>query len=214
MFGRKRSEIAAQWLSRIGQAQALAGDDLSPTVMAMHALTFPSTLHHTIRTSALGQVLVVGHLGGLVEVWLGDDATSHLQLLANRYAGAQWEGGNAEFHQWADAVVQMAQGVQGIPQPPVQVLQGTAFQYRVWRALRSIAPGQTWTYAQLAQSISQPLAVRAVASACAANPVAVVVPCHRVVRSDGGLGGYRWGLQRKRQLLANEAAMAVHHRSG
>ena len=88
-------------------------------------------------------------------------------------------------------------------------VQGTAFQQRVWQALRSIPAGQTVSYTQLAQRIGQPSASRAVASACAANPVAVAIPCHRVVRTDGSLSGYRWGVERKRALLLREASQGV-----
>ena len=84
-------------------------------------------------------------------------------------------------------------------------IRGTAFQQRVWRALQAIPPGQTASYAQIAQSLGSPQSVRAVAGACAANALAVAIPCHRVVRSDGGLSGYRWGVARKRALLAREA---------
>ena len=91
---------------------------------------------------------------------------------------------------------------------PLDTEQGTAFQRKVWKALRGIPPGQTRTYTEVAHAIGQPKAVRAVASACAANPLAVLVPCHRVLRSDGGWGGYRWGLARKQQLLQLEGAMA------
>jgi AraC family transcriptional regulator of adaptative response/methylated-DNA-[protein]-cysteine methyltransferase len=87
-------------------------------------------------------------------------------------------------------------------------LQGTAFQWRVWHALLAIPPGETRTYQQLAKSLGRPRAVRAVASACAANRVAVVVPCHRVIRTDGSLGGYRWGLPRKERLLEAERSLA------
>jgi AraC family transcriptional regulator of adaptative response/methylated-DNA-[protein]-cysteine methyltransferase len=86
----------------------------------------------------------------------------------------------------------------------------TAFQHRVWDALRQIPPGETRSYSEVAQSIGEPHAARAVGYACATNPVAVVVPCHRVIRSDGGLGGYRWGTDRKEALLAQEAASAAH----
>jgi AraC family transcriptional regulator of adaptative response/methylated-DNA-[protein]-cysteine methyltransferase len=85
-------------------------------------------------------------------------------------------------------------------------LQGTPFQKRVWQALREIGPGYTTSYAGIAAQIGAPRAVRAVAQACAANPVAVAIPCHRVLRSDGGISGYRWGIDRKRALLAREAA--------
>ena len=85
-------------------------------------------------------------------------------------------------------------------------IQGTAFQQRVWQALQAIPPGTTVSYAEIAQQIDRPKAVRAVATACAANTLAVVIPCHRVVRSDGALSGYRWGIERKRALLEREAA--------
>jgi AraC family transcriptional regulator of adaptative response/methylated-DNA-[protein]-cysteine methyltransferase len=87
-------------------------------------------------------------------------------------------------------------------------VQATAFQWKVWRALQRIPEGETRAYADVARAIGKPEAVRAVARACAANPVALVVPCHRVVRSDGGLGGYRWGVERKKQLLARENTRA------
>ena len=96
----------------------------------------------------------------------------------------------------------------GVSMLPLDTEQGTAFQRKVWKALRGIPPGQTRTYTEVAHAIGQPKAVRAVASACAANPLAVLVPCHRVLRSDGGWGGYRWGLARKQQLLQLEGAMA------
>jgi AraC family transcriptional regulator, regulatory protein of adaptative response / methylated-DNA-[protein]-cysteine methyltransferase len=89
-------------------------------------------------------------------------------------------------------------------------VRGTAFQQRVWLALRAIPPGQTATYSSIARKIGSPQSVRAVAGACAANPIAVAIPCHRVVRHDGGLSGYRWGVERKRELLARESGQRGH----
>jgi AraC family transcriptional regulator, regulatory protein of adaptative response / methylated-DNA-[protein]-cysteine methyltransferase len=89
-------------------------------------------------------------------------------------------------------------------------VRGTAFQQRVWLALRAIPPGQTATYSSIARKIGSPQSVRAVAGACAANPIAVAIPCHRVVRHDGGLSGYRWGVERKRELLARESDQRGH----
>ena len=127
-------------------------------------------------------------------------------LVAQRYPQAQLETGGTPLHHWSDEVlVALAHPAQA-HSLPLDVVGGTDFQRRVWAALQRIPGGQTCTYTQLAQALGQPRAVRAVASACAANPVAVLVPCHRVLRSDGGLGGYRWGLARKQQLLAQEAA--------
>jgi AraC family transcriptional regulator, regulatory protein of adaptative response / methylated-DNA-[protein]-cysteine methyltransferase len=85
-------------------------------------------------------------------------------------------------------------------------IRGTAFQERVWQALRAIPPGKTATYAEIARAVGRPKAARAVAQACAANPLAIAIPCHRVVRADGDLSGYRWGVERKRELIAREAA--------
>ena len=103
----------------------------------------------------------------------------------------------------------VAQVIDKIEQPgeafelPLDI-QGTVFQHKVWQALRQIPPGATRTYREIAEALGQPTATRAVANACGANPVAVAVPCHRVVRTDGGLGGYRWGIERKRALLERE----------
>ncbi|MGE5320676.1 MAG: methylated-DNA--[protein]-cysteine S-methyltransferase, partial [Hyphomicrobiaceae bacterium] len=103
----------------------------------------------------------------------------------------------------ARQVVDIIEGQPPHPDIPLDI-RGTAFQYKVWEALRRIPRGETRTYRQIAAEINRPKAVRAVASAIASNPVAVIVPCHRVVRTDGGLGGYRWGLQRKERLLHSE----------
>jgi AraC family transcriptional regulator of adaptative response/methylated-DNA-[protein]-cysteine methyltransferase len=104
---------------------------------------------------------------------------------------------------WVSAVVALVDDPAHAPELPLDV-RGTVFQQRVWRALTQIAPGDTVTYAELARRIGRPSAVRAVAQACGANPVAVAVPCHRVIGSDGSLTGYRWGVERKRELLRRE----------
>ena len=115
------------------------------------------------------------------------------------------KGGDAEFERMVAEVV-------GLVEAPAQRLdlpldiRGTAFQQRVWAALSAIPPGKTATYKEIARAIGQPSAVRAVAQACAKNPLAVAIPCHRVVRTDGDLSGYRWGVERKRELIAREAA--------
>jgi AraC family transcriptional regulator of adaptative response/methylated-DNA-[protein]-cysteine methyltransferase len=106
-----------------------------------------------------------------------------------------------------ETIVEHLRGKQASLDLPIDV-QATAFQWKVWRALQRIPPGETRAYAEVARAIGKPKAVRAVARACATNPVAIVVPCHRVVRTDGGLGGYRWGLDRKKRLLAREKAQA------
>ena len=153
--------------------------------------SLPLQLHYTVRACALGQVLVAATPNGIAAVLLGDDKSALIDDLQQRYPLAELGTGGPVLHRWSDTV-------------PLDVQGGTEFQRKVWKALRSIPPGQTRSYGQVARHLEQPQAVRAVASACAANPLAVLVPCHRVLRSDGGLGGYRWGLQRKQLLLEME----------
>lgn len=150
-------------------------------------------------------MLVAATGQGIAAVLLGDDKASLVQELAQRYPQAQLETGGTPLHHWSDEVLALLAHPAQAHRLPLDVVGGTDFQRRVWAALQRIPGGQTCTYTQLAQALGQPRAVRAVASACAANSVAVLVPCHRVLRSDGGLGGYRWGLARKQQLLAQEA---------
>jgi O-6-methylguanine DNA methyltransferase len=107
------------------------------------------------------------------------------------------------LREWADAILKHLEGEQPHLELPVDV-QATAFQWRVWQELQAIPYGSTRSYREIAKAIKRPTAVRAVARACATNPVAVVIPCHRVVRSDGGLGGYRWGIKRKQKMLDRE----------
>lgn len=158
-----------------------------------------------VAQSRLGAVLVARSPQGLCAILMGDDAQALMHDLQQRFPRAELSPGDAAF----DALV--AQVVGFVQQPGMGLdlpldLQGTVFQRRVWQALRDIPAGHTVTYAELAQRIGSPKAVRAVAGACAANPLAVAVPCHRVVRSDGGLSGYRWGVARKRALLLAEGA--------
>lgn len=111
---------------------------------------------------------------------------------------------------WIERIIDFLSGRwNALDEVPLDIQRGTPFQRRVWELLRAIPCGQTCTYADLARNLGQPTATRAVARACAANPIAVLVPCHRVVRSDGGLGGYRWGIERKRALLALEQQYAT-----
>jgi AraC family transcriptional regulator of adaptative response/methylated-DNA-[protein]-cysteine methyltransferase len=110
---------------------------------------------------------------------------------------------SAEFVGWMQGLSRYLEGGRGLGQMPV-VLHGTAFQLQVWRYLQTIPAGSVQSYSEVAEGIGRPKAVRAVASACAANRIALVIPCHRVIRGDGGMGGYRWGLERKRALLDAE----------
>jgi AraC family transcriptional regulator of adaptative response/methylated-DNA-[protein]-cysteine methyltransferase len=141
---------------------------------------------------------------GICAILLGDDPEPLLRDLQDRFPKAQLIGADAAFEQQVAQVVGLIEAPSLGLQLPLDV-RGTAFQERVWQALREIPPGSTVSYAELAARIGAPKAVRAVGSACGANPLAVAIPCHRVLRSDGALSGYRWGLERKRALLLREA---------
>ncbi|MEI2691028.1 MAG: methylated-DNA--[protein]-cysteine S-methyltransferase [Anaerolineae bacterium] len=164
----------------------------------------PTPVVYTIVSCPLGFLLVAGAPRGLCAVRLGDAAEELTALLAGEFPAAQPQE-NGELDPWVASLQAYLRGEQTGLDLPLDVA-ATPFQRRVWQALQAIPYGQTWSYSQVAQAIGQPTAARAVASACATNPVALVVPCHRVVREGGGLSGYRWGLQRKRALLALEAA--------
>lgn len=165
-------------------------------------------LHYTVRACALGQVLVAATPQGIAAVLLGDDKTQLIADLQQRYPQAQLDTGGPVLHRWSDTVLDILTHPRLQHVVPLDVVGGTDFQHKVWKALRAIPAGQTRTYTELAQAMGQPRAVRAVASACAANPLAVLVPCHRVLRSGGGWGGYRWGIERKQHLLQQEGALA------
>lgn len=162
----------------------------------------------TTTSSSMGSVLVAQRDAGVCAVWIGDDPDALRSLFVDSFPGGQ----DAQFVS-DPALTALAEDVaQRIEQPrkkakPLPLdLQGTPFQRKVWKALCDIPIGTTTTYRELAARIGEPSAVRAVASACAKNQVAVAIPCHRVVRSDGGLSGYRWGVERKQALLQREGA--------
>ena len=160
-------------------------------------------IEFAIGESSLGAILVARSQRGVCAISLGDDADLLLRELQDRFPRAELVGGDTGFERLVAQVVGM------IEQPNLGIdlpldVRGTAFQQRVWQALGQIPPGQTASYAQIAQRIGSPTSVRAVAQACASNTLAVAIPCHRVVRSDGALSKYRWGVERKRELLLRE----------
>jgi AraC family transcriptional regulator of adaptative response/methylated-DNA-[protein]-cysteine methyltransferase len=163
---------------------------------------------YALMDSPLGRALIAGTQRGLCAVYFADSDLELEQALQAEYPSAKIEkhvaGGLAE---WASAVLEYMRGQTSgkLLDLPLDV-QGTAFQARVWQAIRQIPRGQTRTYSDLARAIGQPTSMRAVANACGANRVSVVIPCHRVVREDGASGGYRWGASRKAKLLASEGA--------
>lgn len=153
---------------------------------------------------ALGSILVAKSERGICAISLGDDPDTLIQNFQDQYPKANLIGGNAEFEKIVAHVVGFVEspGLEfGLPLD----IRGTVFQERVWQALREIPAGTTSTYAEIARSIGMPKSVRAVANACGANKLAVAIPCHRVVRSDRSLSGYRWGVERKRKLLDRES---------
>jgi AraC family transcriptional regulator of adaptative response/methylated-DNA-[protein]-cysteine methyltransferase len=152
---------------------------------------------------SLGSVLVGQTMRGVCFIAMDDDPPKLERELARRFPKAQLIRGDAKFERTLDAVIRAIEAPVTEWKLPLDI-QGTVFQRRVWQELRQIPPGTTKTYAEIATMLGKPKAVRAVAQACGANPVAVAVPCHRVIRGDGSLAGYRWGIERKRKLLDRE----------
>jgi AraC family transcriptional regulator of adaptative response/methylated-DNA-[protein]-cysteine methyltransferase len=138
-------------------------------------------------------------------ILIGDDPQALVRDLQDRFPRARLIGGDPDYEQLVARVVGLIEAP-GIGLDLPLDVRGTAFQQRVWQALREIPPGKTASYAEIARAIGAPKAVRAVAGACAANNLAVAIPCHRVVRNDGAVSGYAWGVERKRTLLQREAA--------
>lgn len=162
-----------------------------------------TAIRFAIGQCSLGAILVAASERGVCAIALGDDPDVLARNLQDRFPRADLIGADPGFEQIVARVVAAVEAPGLGIDLPLDV-RGTAFQQRVWQALRAIPAGATASYAQVAQRIGQPTAARAVAQACAANPLAVAIPCHRVVRNDGGLSGYRWGVERKRALLERE----------
>jgi AraC family transcriptional regulator, regulatory protein of adaptative response / methylated-DNA-[protein]-cysteine methyltransferase len=160
---------------------------------------------YAIAKSSLGKILVGATERGISAVYLGDADAKLLGELRDEYPQAEISAAGGSFERWVKEIVQRVEGNPPRLELPLD-LQATAFQRRVWQELQLIPRGSTRTYTQVARALGNPKAVRAVARACATNPVSIVVPCHRVIRGDGSLAGYRWGLSRKEQLLAQERA--------
>jgi AraC family transcriptional regulator of adaptative response/methylated-DNA-[protein]-cysteine methyltransferase len=162
-------------------------------------------IRFAVGECSLGSILVARSERGVCAIFLGDDPDGLARELQDRFPRATVIGGDAAFEDVVAKVVGLVEAPGVGLDLPLDV-RGTAFQQRVWRALREIPAGSTASYREVAERIGAPGAVRAVAHACASNPLAVAIPCHRVVRSDGGLAGYRWGVERKLELLRREAA--------
>ncbi|WP_423454635.1 bifunctional DNA-binding transcriptional regulator/O6-methylguanine-DNA methyltransferase Ada [Ottowia sp. VDI28] len=164
-----------------------------------------AVIRFAVGQCSLGAILVAQSQRGICAILLGDDPDALVRELQDRFPKAEILGGDGEFESLVAQVVGFIEAPSIGFHLPLDV-RGTAFQERVWRALREIPPGTTVSYTDIAERIGSPKAVRAVARACAFNHIAVAIPCHRVVRRDGDLAGYRWGVDRKRELLRRESA--------
>lgn len=166
-----------------------------------------AAVRFAVGECSLGSVLVAATERGVCAILLGDDPQVLVRDLEDRFPKAELIGADAAF----EATVAQVVGLIDAPRQTIELpldIRGTAFQQQVWDALRRIPAGRTMSYAEIAAAIGRPSAVRAVAQACASNALAVAIPCHRVVRSDGNLSGYRWGVERKRALLSREREAA------
>jgi AraC family transcriptional regulator of adaptative response/methylated-DNA-[protein]-cysteine methyltransferase len=184
----------------------------APAVLGMTPTSFRSggagtSIRFAVGECSLGSTLVAATDRGMCAILLGDDPEKLVRNLQDQSPKARLIGGDAEFEHVVARVVGLVE-TPGVGLDLQLDVRGTAFQQRVWQALRAVPPAQTTTYSDLAARLGTPRAVRAVAAACASKPIAIAIPCHRVVRADDDVAGYRWGIERKRTLLAREAAMA------
>jgi AraC family transcriptional regulator of adaptative response/methylated-DNA-[protein]-cysteine methyltransferase len=161
-------------------------------------------IRFAVGQCSLGAILVAATERGVCSILLGDEPESLVHDLEARFRHAELVGGDGDFEQLVAKVVGLVEAPRLGFDLPLDV-RGTAFQQRVWQELTKIPAGSTASYTEIARHLGAPTAARAVAAACAANPIAVAIPCHRVVRTDGALSGYRWGIERKRELLGREA---------
>ena len=207
--GEDRNVLEATFEAGFGSSRALY--DQAEARLGMTPGTYRRggeglAIRFTTLASVLGQVLVAVTERGVCAVSLGEEDTILVAELKDEFPNAAAiERDDEAMLAWAEPIVHYLDGVHAHPTVPV-ALQGTDFQRRVWKMLQQIPYGETRTYSEVAAMMGQPSAARAVAQACAGNKVALVVPCHRVVRKDGSPGGYRWGVQRKRHLLQQEHA--------
>jgi AraC family transcriptional regulator of adaptative response/methylated-DNA-[protein]-cysteine methyltransferase len=178
-------------------------DSLPPNAQTDQAQGM-TPIRFAVSRCSLGAILVAQSERGLCAILLGDAPEPLVRDLHDRFPRTDFTCGGAGFEQVVATVVGFVEQPRLGLNLPLDI-QGTAFQQRVWQALQAIPPGQTLSYTEVAQRMGVPKSVRAIAGACAANALAVAIPCHRVVKHDGGLSGYRWGVERKRVLLGKES---------
>ncbi len=202
----RKSVTTALYSAGFGSSSRLyEGSDatLGMTPSAMKAGGKGETIRYTVADSPLGLILVGATARGVCSISFGDSPEELVAKLQASFPQAETKQMDRELSYAVDAIVSAMGEAPKALQLPLDV-RATAFQHRVWRELQAIPYGETRTYSQIAEAIGSPNSVRAVAGACAANPVALAVPCHRVIGKDGKLTGYQWGIERKRTLLANE----------
>jgi AraC family transcriptional regulator of adaptative response/methylated-DNA-[protein]-cysteine methyltransferase len=187
-----------------GRFYAVSSEALGMTPSRFRAGGVDASIRFAVGACSLGAILVAATREGVCAILLGDDPDLLLRDLQDRFPRAELIGGDAGFEESIAKVIAFVEAPALGLDLPLDV-RGTAFQRRVWQALREIPAGKTASYTEVAARIGSPKAVRAVAKACASNAIAVAIPCHRVVRNDGALSGYRWGVERKRALLDREA---------
>src|SRR6266446_5131432 len=188
-----------------GRFYAASSDLLGMTPTEFRAGGGGNVIRFAVGECSLGSILVAATGKGVCAIEFGDDPDALVRSLQDRFPNAHLVGADQRFEELVSKVVGFVEApARGLDLP--LDIRGTAFQQRVWHAIRDIPPGATASYAEIARCIGRPKAVRAVAQACASNDIAVAIPCHRVVRTDGSTSGYRWGVARKRALLAREKA--------
>ena len=222
---RQRSQHQLQTSESVGDALFAAGfDSMSqfysrvPAMLGMSAADFRAkatgvAIDYSIASTSLGKLLVAATGEGVCSVQFGDSDSQLLAELEQRFANAAINPGSELFGDTVACVAELIERPNAPADIPLDV-QGTAFQEKVWRVLRGVPVGKTMNYKEVAIAMGKPEAHRAVANACGANPVALLIPCHRVVRADGSSGGYRWGIERKSQLLNCEKRLTSHPREG
>jgi AraC family transcriptional regulator of adaptative response/methylated-DNA-[protein]-cysteine methyltransferase len=187
-----------------GRFYATSNEVLGMTPSRYRAGGDRTQIRFAVGECSLGSILVAQSERGICAILMGDDPEALVRDLQDRFPRAELVGGDAIFEQLVAKVVGVVEAPRVGLDLPLDI-RGTAFQQRVWQALREIPVGETASYSEVAERLGSPRSVRAVAQACGANALAVAIPCHRVIRNDGGLSGYRWGVERKRALLEREA---------